>query len=199
MEEAMPPQQNYARGGQDGRGFGRKEWLHRPFRLQWTTWFSKSKSVPRACKSSWARSRLQQPQERSNFSQGQAGEHLLLLQHLGLMANHQHLDLMVNLIHLVTMGRYVHQRILVVTEFLVWILVTVGMADRGLDQHMVEITGKEVLVSILAQVKDKETGRYESIWYTHFTFKMPLLFELKYISLKLNWDIICLTSSRLNS
>jgi hypothetical protein len=34
---------------------------------------------------------------------------------------------------------------------------------RGLDQHMVEITGKEVLVSILAQVKDKETGRYESI------------------------------------
>ena len=59
------------------------------------------------------------PQERSNFSQGQAGEHLLLLQHLGLMANHQHLDLMVNLIHLVTMGRYVHQRILVVTEFLV--------------------------------------------------------------------------------
>ncbi|KAL5662652.1 hypothetical protein ACJX0J_029777, partial [Zea mays] len=29
----------------------------------------------------------------------------------------------------------------------------------GLDQHMVEITGKEVLVSILAQVKDKETGR----------------------------------------
>uniref|UniRef100_A0A804Q592 VPS37 C-terminal domain-containing protein n=2 Tax=Zea mays TaxID=4577 RepID=A0A804Q592_MAIZE len=74
------------------------------------------------------------PQERSNFSQGQAGEHLLLLQHLGLMANHQHLDLMVNLIHLVTMG-------------------------RGLDQHMVEITGKEVLVSILAQVKDKETGR----------------------------------------
>jgi hypothetical protein len=59
------------------------------------------------------------PQERSNFSQGQAGEHLLLLQHLGLMANHQHLDLMVNLIHLVTMGRYVHQRILMVTEFLV--------------------------------------------------------------------------------
>jgi hypothetical protein len=126
------------------------------------------------------------PQERSNFSQGQAGEHLLLLQHLGLMANHQHLDLMVNLIHLVTMGRYVHQRILMVTEFLVWILVTVGMVDRGLDQHMVEITGKEVLVSILAQVKDKETGRYESIWYTHFTFKMPLLFELKYNSLKLN-------------
>lgn len=83
----------------------------------------------------------------------------MVLQHLGLMANHQHLDLMVNLIHLVTMGRYLHQRILVVTEFLVCILVMVGMADRGLDQHMVEITGKEVLVSILAQVKDKETGR----------------------------------------
>jgi hypothetical protein len=25
MEEAMPPQQSYAQGGQDGRGFGRKE------------------------------------------------------------------------------------------------------------------------------------------------------------------------------
>jgi len=38
-----------------------------------------------------------------------------------------------------------------------------GRADRGLDRHMVKITGKEVLVNILAQVKDKETGRYESI------------------------------------
>jgi hypothetical protein len=38
-----------------------------------------------------------------------------------------------------------------------------GTADRGQDRHMVEITGKEVLVNILAQMKDKETGRYESI------------------------------------
>jgi len=93
--------------------------------------------------------------------------HMADHQHLGLMANHQHLDLMANLRHLdlmvshqhlVTMGRHLHQRIQVV-EFLVRILVMVGMADRGQDRHMVEITGKEILVSILAQVKDKGTGR----------------------------------------
>lgn len=198
MEEAMPPQQNYAQGGQDGRGFGRNDYTDRSGYNGPPDFRSQSQYQGHVNPAGQGQG-YNNPQERSNFSQGQAGEHLLLLQHLGLMANHQHLDLMVNLIHLVTMGRYIHQRILVVTEFLVWILVMVGMADRGLDQHMVEITGKEVLVSILAQVKDKETGRYESIWYTHFTFKMPLLFELKYSSLKLNWDIICLTSSRLNS
>jgi len=37
-----------------------------------------------------------------------------------------------------------------------------GAADRGQDRHMVEITGKEVLANILAQEKDKETGRVGS-------------------------------------
>jgi len=37
-----------------------------------------------------------------------------------------------------------------------------GESRQGLDRHMVEITGKEVLVNILAQVKDKETGRVGS-------------------------------------
>jgi len=91
------------------------------------------------------------------------------------MGNPLDLELMGNPLDLEPMGNRLHQHILEVTKgVLVGVLVLVEITDRGQDLHMVEITDRGqdlhmaettcmvVLVSILAQVKDKGTGRVGS-------------------------------------
>jgi hypothetical protein len=103
-------------------------------------------------------------------SAGEEISGLVALHHLEPMASHR---------LLVTTGNHLPRHILAATNgLLVLILIMVETTDRGQDQNMVEITGKGVLVSTPAEMKDREIGRYESICYTIFTCDV-LLFRLK--------------------
>jgi len=80
--------------------------------------------------------------------------------HLEITANRLHLDPMRSHLDLQLMGNRLDRDILEVTK---GVLVMVETTDRVPRLHMEEITCKGFLVSILAQVKDKEgTGRVGS-------------------------------------
>lgn len=93
---------------------------------------------------------------------------LLALQHLEIMVNRLHLELTGNRLDLQLLGNrldleltgnQLHQQILELTK---GVQVMVEITDKGQDLHMEEITCKGVLVSILAQMKDKGIGRVGS-------------------------------------